>query len=117
MRRNQITILGQERPLCYSTRVYLAINERFGGLAELGKALTSEDVTVRIKETMWMLAQLIRAGKGYADFAGTPAPAPLDEAQLLAVFGPEELATLGDTIVDTLNGDGQREVEAEPPKN
>lgn len=117
MRTNRITILGQERPLCYSTRVYCGILDKYGDLEKLGNEMLTGDLQTRIHATMWTLAAMLKAGKAYADLCGESAPDPLTEEQLLEVFGVDDLVRLCETVVDTITEGSKREAEAEPPKN
>lgn len=117
MRTGKLTILGREYPLCFSTQVVCDVSEKFGGLNQLNEAMTSDDNAVQLRTVMWMLAEMSRAGCAYAALCGEESPKPLTEEQLLAAFGPDDLAGLYGKIMQTITDGSRREVEAEPPKN
>lgn len=117
MRTGKLTILGREYPLCFSTQVVCNVSDKFGGLNQLMDALQDEELTVQLRTVMWMLAEMSRAGHAYAALCGEESPKPLTEEQLLAVFGPDDLAGLYGKIMQTITDGSRREVEAEPPKN
>lgn len=117
MRTGKLTILGREYPLCFSTQVVCDVSDKFGGLNQLMDALRSEDLTMQLRTAMWTLAEMSRAGHAYAALCGEETPKPLTEEQLLAVFGPDDLAGLYGKIMQTITDGSRREVEAEPPKN
>ena len=118
MRSGSITINGVEYPLRYSTRVACNTQEQYGGLHQLGEAIASEDVAVRLRAITWTLAQMLDAGARYCRLSGEASPEPVpSQDDLCDLFGPEDLIVLVRAINATISQDAERKVEAEPPKN
>ena len=117
MRTGKLTILGREYPLCFSTRVLCDVNEKYGDLNGLNAAMTDGGTPQQLRATMWILAEMLRAGRAYVALQGDDSPTPLTEEQLLDAFGTDDLLGLYGEIMSTITSGTSREVEAEPPKN
>ncbi len=118
MRTATITLAGQERILCFSTRVTLAINQRYGSLQAMFDALHDKEDSAKAMETsLWVLEQLMDAGARYADLEGIDHAPPLTADQILDLTGPMEIIHMSEAIQATMTAGSDREVKAAPPKN
>lgn len=118
MRTATITLAGEERILCFSTRVLLAVNERFGSPeAMFDKLMDREDASGAFDASLWVLEQMMAAGAKYAKQEGLEPASPLTAEDILDLTTPGEILGLGTKIREALSAGTDREVEAKPPKN
>lgn len=118
MRTATITLAGEERLLCFSTRVQLAVSSKFGSLEALfDRMRDQEDQEKAFNASLWMLEQLMDAGYRYAQHEGMEAAEPLTADEILDLCGPVELLELGSKVQETMVAGTGREVEVKPPKN
>lgn len=117
MRTATITLAGEERLLCFSTRVLLAVNSKFGSLEALFDQLRdSTDTENSLKAALWVLAQMMNAGYRYGQHEGMNVALPLTEDMILDLCSPVEILDLGSKVQEALSVGTSREVEAKPPK-
>lgn len=117
MKVARIKILGQERPLCFSTRVMCNAAEKFGGMDKLFAVMKNDDLSRKLDGIFWLLAELLRAGHAYAALTGEDCPEPLSAEQLQDLYGMDDLAGLTTVVAEAVTAGARRTVEAEPPKN
>ena len=70
MRTATININGEERLLCFSMRAIMAVNDRYGGVEQIGSALSGDDVTHNLQEAIWLISTMLEAGARYAALNG-----------------------------------------------
>lgn len=109
--------LGRERTLCFSSRVYCNVMERYGSLQGMFETMASDNTAESIAANYWLFAQLSDAGARYTRRADGNDEKPLTEEDLLDLCGPEEAAMIGKMIVDAISVGTARDQEAMPPKN
>lgn len=118
MKRVLIHIGSAELPMCFSLRVVDACAERFGGLDGLDAALAgSDDPMKALRNCVWLLAQMLEAGRRYDALNGAEAPFPPAEDELLDLFGLDDLASLRGELARAMSAGSQRSIEVEPEKN
>lgn len=117
MKIAKITILGEERLLCFSTRVMCDATERFGGVGEMFGVMREDDLKRKMDGIFWLLAALLKAGKAYAQLVGEPCPEPLSAEQLMDLYGVDDLGGLTAAVAEAVTAGARRTVEAEPGKN
>ena len=118
MRTATITLAGEERLLCFSTRVLLAVNAKFGDLEDMFDQLRdSTDTEKSMKVALWMLAQMMNAGYRYAQHEGIETGLPLTEDMILDLCSPLEIMDLGGKVQEALAVGTSRDIEVKPPKN
>ena len=108
-----VTIGGEKRVLCYSLRVVNAIEDAFGGEAEMRAKLSSGKTSQAIDVTTWLMAQMMAAGKQYADKNGIPCPAPLSQDDLLDNCDVNDMLEMQMQIQNALAVGSQQDVQAE----
>lgn len=111
MRMGKIKVGGKDYNACISTRVIIEIEERTGktfdaGMSELLGNGNTADV-------FWVMAEMLKAGKRYADLIGEKAPEPLGYDELIDFVGPDEYGGLVQTILDTATGTSSPDVTVE----
>lgn len=117
MRTATIRIDGQRHLLCFSTRVIRAVTERYGDVAKLYEAISTEDPVHNLDESIWLLAAMMDAGGRYAQMHGLDNPAPLTAEQLYDACDISDFAQLRLSIMETVTNGQKTHVEVEPPKN
>ena len=114
MRVKHITINKKEYPICFSTRVLIALEERAGNAdIELNRIFSERKMT----DVFWLLAQMLDAGYRYADIDGQVTPDPLTYDQLLDLIGVDEYSTMFSSLSSAIRDDSAPTVEAAPAKN
>lgn len=118
MRTATITLAGEERLLCFSTRVTLAITQRYGSLEAMFDAIQDKNEPSKAMEvSLWVLEQMMDAGARYADHEGIDHAPPLTADEILDLSDPMEIIKMSEAIQATMTAGTGREVEAKPPKN
>jgi len=112
----KIRVLGKDYKACLSTRIIIHIKEKTGKDFEQGinELLGQGDMD----GLFWLLAEMLKAGKRYADLTGEDAPEPPCYDDLIDLIGLDEYSGLVKTIVDTATDTGTPDVVVETdPKN
>lgn len=118
MRTATITLAGEERILCFSTRVQLAVNSKFGSLEALFDQMRDQNAPEKaFNVSLWMLEQLMDAGYRYARHEGMEVADPLTADEILDLCSPVEILEMPSKVQETLMEGTRREVEVKPPKN
>lgn len=117
MRTSKITIDGKEYILCFSVRVILAFNDRYGGLEHVDAALSGGDMGENLKEAIWMISTMMDGGARYANLNGLYNPPPLTCEDLYDLCGIDDFKGLRGKISETITEGRKVHVELEPPKN
>ena len=105
-------ICGEERVLCYSLRVTKAVAERFG-TGGLREKLADSSPEETLDAVIWLLCQMMKAGKRYADKNGMSCPEAPEEEDMLDDYGMDDLADLYGVANETMAAGARQEVEAE----
>lgn len=119
MRTAKMTICGETYDLCFSLRVANACEERYGSLEGIGQALKGDgkNTMTVLKECLWLVCQMLSAGRLWAEHEQLPAPEPPTEDDLLDLWGLDDIPSLKEQVFATISLSGSREVEARPAKN
>lgn len=118
MKRVNLPLHGKEYPMCFSLRVVNACGERFGGLEGLDAALTGGgDALSALNNCVWLLAEMLDAGHKFSALSGVETEHPPTEADLLDLFGLDDLSVLRELLAESMRADRARTVEAAPGKN
>lgn len=113
MKEGKIKLFGTEYPACLSIRMMDKISEKTGkpfqeGIAEL---LDSNNY----KGMMWVLAEMLEAGKRHHDLIGDKTPTPPTMDYLLDALGLTDFSDLSEAIykaaVDTATADVEIETD------
>lgn len=108
MRTSKITINGEEYTTCFSTGVLIECEERSGSFeAQLEKVNSGS-----VKESFWLLHQLIKAGAAYDKEMGNE-PKQISYEKLINVTSPAEYETMFAGIDKTISAGQERKVETE----
>ena len=110
MRTTVITLLGEERILCCSTRFIRDCSERYGAVDGIEQALTGAQSKV-LDEAMWLLAGLMDAGDRWAKLNGKDNPDPLTADQLLDLFGMDDLKDVVKNIKTAISAGNETTVK------
>jgi len=113
MKTLTVTIGGEKRILCYSLRVVNAIEDTYGGESEMRAKLSSGKTSQAIDITTWLMAQMMLAGKQYADKNGIPCPPPLTQDDLLDNCDVNDMVEMQMQIRDAMAVGTTQDVEAE----
>lgn len=78
--------------------------------------IDSEDKLQNVYESVWIIAEMMKAGERYAKLNGLDAPEALSEDVLLDIFDVRDTALLVEKIQETILAGKAAEVEANPKK-
>ena len=117
MRSGTISIDGKRHVLCFSVRVVRNCAERYGSVNGLNEALSSEDQVKALDESLWILAEMMKAGSKYAAEHGLENAAPMSMDDLYDSCGFEDLTGIRASIMLTINNGKKINVEAEASPN
>ena len=116
MRVTKLVIGGKEYPMCYSTAVDLAVEETFGGLAQLGEAIDNDADRVEKADTLTLAIELmLQGGVRYMELTGSAATTTLPSREEM-----RELLSMPDmmtAVIDCIKAGEEREIEAKLQKN
>ena len=113
MRTGKITVNGKNYLLCFSAKVILSCSDRYGNVDGIWKKLSSDSEAEVLKETFWLLSEMMDAGAAYAKLTGVNNPKPLTEEELLVLVDLSDLANLKAKIFETVSNGNERTVETE----
>lgn len=112
MRVCEIEIDGKQYPICFSTRVAIACQERAGSPEKVLNKIASED----IQEIFWLLTQMIAAGCGYKKMNGEETPTPIGYEELVDIVGVDDYPSMFTAISNAIQKDTTRTVKTKPAK-
>ena len=113
MRTGKITVNGKDYLLCFSAKVILSCSNRYGNVDGIWAALSDESEANMLKETFWLLSEMMNAGAAYAKLAGIDNPKPLTEEELLVLVDLADLANMKTKIFETVSNGNERTIETE----
>lgn len=119
----EVTIRGKRFPLCLTVAALDKVNERCGGLKQLTEHLDGGNEVVIVRNTIWMLALLIRGGEDNrlmeARLAGEPAePRQVpDEQMLSSLLGFADAVNHRKDVFAAINESLTQTIEASHSKN
>lgn len=113
MRTGKVNIKGKEYLTCFSTRVLIDIEDRYGDSTEGLKEIMGR---AKVSELFWLLACLIDAGNRYAKMEGIENPGSLTEDELIDSVGVDEYETIFKNVADTVAAGGKPNIQTKPTK-
>lgn len=117
MRTTPVTIGGQEYLLCFSVRVSQLCSERYGSVADIGKALNGESEAAVLRESVWLFTSMAAAGRRYAEKNGLPVPPELTEDDVLDGFDVPDFAEIVAKVKEAISGGTATTVDIQPTGN
>jgi hypothetical protein len=109
----EITIRKKTYPLLFNTAAWEEVNERYGGLKELGETL-QKDHGKAISEYAWILALLINQGIALQNFENSSNEKGITPGQIKLLMLPKDITRQQQTIIEVINNcttDGASESE------
>ena len=94
-------------------RVLVACEERAGSFDEEMEKVSNGSV----KEMLWLLSELLKAGKKYAELEGIEHEQPPTLDEILDTVGVDEYSEMFGAVTDTVVKGTSRSVEVENSKN
>lgn len=118
MRTTRVKILETEYPLCYSTRVVIAVYQQYGGLDEMHGTLSNlQEANKAFEGRLWMLHQLMQAGQRYAALLGDNSPAVPSLSALRVSVSSGRYGEIMETIESTIAAGSMMSIKSGEPKN
>lgn len=116
---SKVNILGKEYPVNFSPYVLEQISQRWGGLADMQKALTGEgDIADKVKGSIYLMHSLMTAGHALAVFMGeTDAPDVPDFDLLCMVIPTSDMRTIQTQAFAAIMAASKTTVETQAEKN
>lgn len=117
MRVTYLDLDGVKYPMCCPASAYERLEEEFGSLELMGKALTdsSGGVSPVVQAMEAVLGIFLDAGRACVSRRGETVP-PLPDCRLADLIDLNDFSIL-DTVNSVISDSAKREVEALPPKN
>lgn len=113
MRTGKATIKEKEYLTCFSTRVLIDIEDKYGDSTEGLKGIMERE---KVSEIFWLLSRLIDAGNRYAEMEGIENPGTLSEAQLIDSVGVDEYDAIFKDVVSTITSGMKQTIQTKPTK-
>lgn len=118
MRTTRVKILDTDYPLCYSTRVVIAVYQQYGGLDEMHGTLSNlQEANKAFEGRLWMLHQLMQAGQRYAALLGSDSPAVPSLSALRVSVPSGRYGEIMETIENTIAAGSMMSIKSGEPKN
>lgn len=114
MRTKAIRVKDKEYLACFSTRVLVALEEKYGD-ADVG--LSTVLSGGKVNDLFWLLAQLLEAGDRYAKQEGIENPGALSLDDLLDRVGVDEYKDMFAGVAEAIREGSGTTVDIEPEKN
>lgn len=113
MRTGKVTIKGKNYITCFSSRVLVACEERAGSFdVEMDRVSSGS-----VKEMLWLLSELLKAGAKYAEMEGLEHEQPPTLDDILDTVGVDEFSVMFGAVTETVTNGTNRSVEVENSKN
>lgn len=115
MKIGYITLAGEKHPLCFSLSAAEQIAAEFGDMDGMGKALSSENTSTKLKAISTVLDILVTAGRKYAEVMGMDLPRklPCKPADLIDITDEAAIKS----IFSAIKAGSDRDVEVAASKN
>lgn len=113
MKTGKIEILGKEQTLCFSTRVTSRCIEKYGSIDAMFDALGADDLGKALEQSLWLLSEMLDAGRRYAKRAWDREEEAVSYDDLLDLYGLDDVGALGQALKETVINGSKREVVAE----
>lgn len=113
MKTGKIEILGKEQTLCFSTRVTSRCIEKYGSIDAMFDALGGDDLGKALEQSLWLLSEMLDAGRRYARRAWEREEEAVSYDDLLDLYGLDDVGTLGQALKETVISGSKREVVTE----
>lgn len=114
MRTSKAFINGEEYITCFSTRVLMSIEEKYGDADEgLKKILNGK----KIADIFWLLSLMIDAGDRYAKMEGIENPGKMSMDELIDIVGVNDYESIFKAVSATALAGNTATVEVKPQKN
>lgn len=113
MKTGKIEILGREHTLCFSTRVTTRCIEKYGSIDAMFDALGGEDLGKALEQSLWLLSEMLDAGRRYVRRAWDREEEAVSYDDLLDLYGLDDVAALGQALKETVINGSKREVVTE----
>lgn len=117
MRAGSICIDGETHVLCFSVRVVRACTERYGSVAGIDDALSSDDPIRALDESLWILSEMMRAGAKYATEHGMENAKAMSVDELYDHCDIHDLAGIKASLVLTISNGAATNVKVESSPN
>jgi hypothetical protein len=98
----EVTIRNKTYPLVFNTAAWEEVNNRYGGLEEMGKKL-QEDHGKAINEYAWILALLINQGIALKNFENGTEEKGVTPEQIKLLMLPKDITGQQEIIIDVIN--------------
>lgn len=113
MKTGKIEILGREHTLCFSTRVTSRCIEKYGSIDAMFDALGGDNLGKALEQSLWLLSEMLDAGRRYARRAWEREEEAVSYDDLLDLYGLDDVGTLGQALKETVISGSKREVVTE----
>lgn len=110
MRTWDFNLYGKTHKLCFTARVQRACCEKFGSMEEMYNALSSEDEVAILDNSVWLLAEMMKAGDKYAKNNGIANDNPMSIDDILDSC---DVHSIRGAIVMTINNGKRTTVEVD----
>ena len=115
MRIMIVNICGRDYPVCFSTRVLVAGEEKFGSLDGFERAVLSPDIAV--KDFIWFLSVMLDAGYRAEKTEDPDIQAPPSYEDLLDLIGMDDIPGIRKSMMQAQARRAERKVRLEEIKN
>lgn len=105
---------GAQYPLNLSMKATRLIAERFGGMENVGEAVSGKPMGEVLETLSWLLAVLMQQGFAYCDLTGAERPEKLlKQEELEVLLQPADIPQIQNAVFGTIGMGAAREVETE----
>ena len=116
MKTSSVSLGGKTYLVCFSTRVVLACEDRAGSVGKELEAVEKEGNEGKIRELIWLLYEILKAGSKLAELESIENPALPSYDDFIDLVGLSDFTEIRKDVSTAIINDVKRTVEVEPEK-
>lgn len=116
MKTSNLNLGGKSYLVCFSTRVVLACEDRAGSVGKELEIVEAEGNSGKVKELIWLLYEMLKAGSRLAELEGIENPALPSYDDFIDLVGFSDFTELRNDVSKAITNGVKRNVEVEPEK-
>lgn len=112
-RIKEIEVAGKKLTLNFSTKAAKAVDERFGGIEQIGEVFSGDTVAGIMENIVWFLYLLTEQGAAYSKIVNGEEVAVYSLEELEVLVGFSDIMEMQNVLLDAIGMGMEAEIEVE----